>query len=48
LLRAALQYAAGDASLQRVVDDCLSRGGVLLAVARYSKLERRRPPPSLR
>lgn len=43
-----LQYDAGDAQLQCVVDECLSRDGVLLARARYSKLERVRPPPSIR
>lgn len=42
------QYAAGDARLQRVLEDCLAREGVLLALARYSKLERARPPPSIR
>lgn len=42
------EYEAGDALLQRVVDECLSRDGVLLARARYSKLERARPPPSIR
>ena len=43
-----VQYEAGDASLQRVADDCLAREGVLVPLARYSKLERARPPPSLR
>jgi 7-keto-8-aminopelargonate synthetase-like enzyme len=43
-----LQYAAGDEKLQRVVDDCLAREGVLLALARYSSLERQRPSPSIR
>ena len=43
-----LQYAAGDERLQRVVDDCLAREGVLLALSRYSSLERQRPPPSIR
>ena len=43
------QYAEGDAQLQRVVQECLAREGVLLALARYSGLEeRRRPPPSIR
>ncbi|KAI3430742.1 hypothetical protein D9Q98_009154 [Chlorella vulgaris] len=42
------EYDAGDAALQLVVEDCLSREGVMVALARYSKLERRRPPPSLR
>ncbi|PRW20998.1 long chain base biosynthesis 1-like [Chlorella sorokiniana] len=42
------QYAAGDEKLQALIDDCLAREGVLLALARYSKLERARPPPSLR
>lgn len=43
-----VQYAAGDEQLQALIDDCLAREGVLLALARYSKLERARPPPSLR
>lgn len=42
------QYVAGDELLQRLAADCLDRQGVLLAVARYSKLERARPPPSIR
>lgn len=42
------QYGAGDAALQRVAQDCLEREGVLVPLARYSKLERARPPPSLR
>jgi len=42
------QYAAGDERLQALVDDCLAKEGVLLALARYSKLERARPPPSTR
>lgn len=44
----AAEYEAGDAALQRVVDDCLAREGVLLALGRYSRLERRRLPPSIR
>lgn len=43
-----VQYAAGDEQLQALIDDCLAREGVLLALARYSKLERARPPPSIR
>lgn len=42
------EYDAGDARLQRVVDECLGREGVLVARARYSKLERVRPQPSIR
>lgn len=42
------QYDAGDAALQRVADDALAREGLLLAVAKYTSLEARRPPPSLR
>lgn len=45
---AVLQYDAGDVLLQRLADDCLAREGVLVARARYSRLERRRPPPSIR
>ena len=31
-----------------MVEDALTREGLLLAVAKYSSLEARRPPPSLR
>lgn len=42
-------YPAGDLSLQRVVEDCLEREGVLFTVAKYSMLEAAtRPPPSVR
>ena len=43
-----LQYEAGDAALSRVVAEALERDGVLFCRARYSKLERCRPPPSIR
>ena len=39
---------AGDALMERLAAHCLKEGGVLVAPARYSKLERMRPPPSLR
>ena len=42
------QYPEGDAALQRVAEDALAREGVLFAAAKYSCLERSRPPPSLR
>lgn len=41
-------WPTGDALLQRVADDCLQRQDVLVATAKYSKLERGRLPPSLR
>jgi serine palmitoyltransferase len=41
-------YDAGDLALQRVVGDCLAAEGVLCCVAKYSPLERARPPPSIR
>lgn len=43
-----LQFSEGDAQLQRLVDDCLAREGVLFAAAKYSALERSRPAPSIR
>lgn len=39
---------AGDALLTRIADIALKRHSVLVAVARYSRLERSRPPPSLK
>lgn len=42
------KYLEGDLLLQRVVDDCLAREGVLFAAAKYSSLERSRPQPSIR
>ena len=41
-------YDAGDMALQRVVVDCLAQEGVLFCVAKYSLLDRCRPPPSIR
>lgn len=40
-------YERGDAALQAVCDEAL-RDGVLVATAKYSMLERNRPPPSIR
>ena len=40
--------AAGDALVVALAAHCLRQGGVLVAPARYSRLERARPPPSLR
>ncbi len=42
-------FAAGDLLLAAVAADCLARGGVRVALAKYSPLEAAtRPPPSLR
>ena len=42
-------YPAGDMALQRVVDHCLEKEGVLFTVSKYSMLEAAtRPPPSVR
>lgn len=42
-----LQYDAGDLHLQHIVQDCL-QAGVMFSVAKYSMLEKNRPPPSIR
>lgn len=42
------KFAEGDALLQRLVDDCLTREEVLFSVSKYSCLERSRPQPSIR
>jgi|APGre2960657444_1045066.scaffolds.fasta_scaffold00721_1 serine palmitoyltransferase len=45
---AAGEWEAAEALLQRVCDRCLRDHSVLLATAKYSALERARPPPSIR
>jgi len=43
------QWDDGDLALQRIVEDCLSKEGILFTVAKYSSLDDKlRPSPSLR
>lgn len=44
----AADSAAGEAILQRVCDRAKKENGLLIATAKYSPLERRVPPPSIR